>query len=252
MKKIIVFLLFSFLGICMCAESTESDDFSNMLGLGVATITRPYVGVDAETIPTPIIFWKYENFIVEGTKVGYIIAQGDHGGSLDVFIAPRFMGYESDDDPFLNGMRDRDYSLDAGFQVKVNCPYVDDAYFGLSLSTDILSKHDGQEISLFAAKKFRHKYYMIKPKFGLRWQSSNMIDYYYGVEGLEARTGRTAYGADATVNCFFSVDFGVGLSESLRLIGQCGIEALGNEIQDSPLVDENYILSFVLGIAKEF
>ena len=83
-------------------------------------------------------------------------------------------------------------------------------------------------------------------------RSYNFIDYYYGVKSSEARVGRRAYSPDGNINYCGGVDFGVGLSQDWRLMGQFSLEVLGREINASPIVEDEVIFWSVLGVARQF
>lgn len=246
-------LLIIFVLIFACAAHASKDDNQspNVLGLGIFTAASPYKDVDTQTLPIPIASLRNDKFFIEGLEAGYIVAEGDNF-RVDFFVAPRLMGYDADDGASLNGMENRKYSLDGGMRLKLNIPSLDNFYIKTTVASDLLSENDGQEISLSLCKDYKHDYFLITPSIGIKWQSENMVDYYYGVKTIEARTGRNAYFPNAATNYFFNLNLNLGLSKDWILVGIIDFEKLNSEINDSPIVDDDYIVWGVLGIARMF
>jgi len=142
--------------------------------------------------------WENEDFFIRGNKAGKkwegIVSE------LDLYIAPRFMGYDDDDSDELSGMEDRDYSLDVGVQFHWKFQDLE----GLSLSTsfagDALGENEGLEATAELAYFMDFKPLFIKPSIGVQWQSENMVDYYYGVMSSEVTASRGQYSPDSAVN----------------------------------------------------
>ena len=253
MKLKIYFLALSFLLSVQLASAEEADpsDRFNLIGAGVAVSASPYDGDDAHVWGVPIGFWRNEHFFVEGLKGGWIFAEND-AFRADLFLTPRLMGYDADNSSALNGMSNRDFSIDGGAQITWKVPDVKDLTLNLSATTDLMSKHEGQEIALSGQKVFKFDFYQIVPEIGFKWQSSNLVDYYYGVRDSEATANRPAYEPDAAIDPFINVGFYMGLSQEWFLVSRFGYEFLGNEIQDSPIVDKSGLFTGVIGLAKRF
>jgi outer membrane protein len=162
---------------------------------------------------------------------------------------PRFDGYEEENSAALRGMDDRDMTLDGGVAFALRGEW---GVFGASVVTDILGKHDGQEVELSYSKPVRRGKWVISPAAGLRWQSSNLVDYYYGVRTGEVRTGRPAYDANAAVNPFVGLRLLRSLGKRWTLLGAAQYEWFDDEISDSPIVDEDYDISVMAGLLYSF
>ena len=122
-----------------------------------------------------------------------------------------------------------------------------------ALVTDILGKHDGQELELTYSKPMRWDAWSIAPAGGLRWQSRDLTDYYYGVRDGEARLpGRPAYDADGAVNPFVALRAQRPLGRKWSLLGAVQYEWFDDEISDSPIVDESYDITVLAGVLYTF
>ena len=251
MKKALLVILLLIFTCSAYADKNGDKQSPNILGLGVFTAGSPYKDVDTQVLPIPIASLRYDKFFIEGLKVGYIIAE-EVNFRVDFFIAPRLMGYDANEEASLNGMGDRKYSLDGGVQLKLNLPSLDSFYIKTSVVADLLSENEGQEVSFSLCKDYKHDYFLITPSIGVKWQSENMVDYYYGVKTTEVRTGRNAYFPNAATNYFLNLNLNLGLSEDWIMVGIIDFEKLDNDIKASPIVDDDYIVCGVLGIARMF
>jgi outer membrane protein len=199
----------------------------------------------------PIMVWDYKNFYVKGVEAGYHFYKNETL-TLSVMAAPRFMGYSSEDSPDLNGMEDRRMSVDAGLKAELKLPLGEDFMLGAKVLTDAASRHDGQDAELSISKLFRSKYFRLTPSAGARFQSSRMVNYYYGVESNEVRAGRPEYEPGQAVNYFGKVLFSFGISQNWIVVTMVSVEFLGSEIKKSPIVDEDHLLTGVVGLTRRF
>ena len=84
--------------------------------------------------------------------------------------------------------------------------------------------------------------------FGLSWRSENLNNYYYGVRAKEATANRTVYKSGNSVNPYAGVVLDYQLAERWSIFSMFRNEWLGNEITDSPIVDQDSKISLILGL----
>jgi len=218
------------------------------VGAGALIATKPYTDVDEEVSAVPIIVGRYKHFYVDGTSLGYILHEGGESGlEFSMVGKPRFMGYDSDDGAGLTGMEDREWSLDGGLRMVWAHDLFEVSLTGLA---DLLGHHEGQEVSAVISKKFFEG--SLTPRIGVKWQSADMIDYYYGVRSNEVRSGRASYLGDDTVNWVAGVTIAVPMGEAWAFTVDFEYEGLGDEIEDSPIVNDHEVLTHVVGIVYRF
>jgi len=214
------------------------------LGAGALVTTKPYVGVDPRIYPVPLFAYEGKRLYLRGVVGGYRLLM-DGGWSIGPVVQPRFEGYDQDDSSALDGMRDRDWSVDAGLGVSWLTKV---GLFDLSGVTDILDRHRGQEVELTYTIMFQYAGFDLIPSAGMRWKSGNLVDYYYGVRPSEARPGRPAFEGDAALDPFLRLAVRRKLSERWSLLAAAQYEWLDEEITDSPIVDAGYDASFIIGM----
>ncbi|MFC1698731.1 MipA/OmpV family protein [Candidatus Omnitrophota bacterium] len=231
-------------------EVESTDDFSGLiLGMGALYSTSPYEGVDDQVWPVPIILGRYQRFYADGASVGYVFHEMNQPKvDFSAVLAPRLMGYDSEDSDTLAGMEDRDWSLDGGLRARYTNEYFRLTATGL---IDLAGNHEGFEFSTYISKTFFDGF--LTPRFGIKVQSEDLVDYYYGVPASEATATRLEYIGDTTVNIVAGVVLAAPLPwENWVAVATFQYEHLGSEIEDSPIVDEDGIFTYTGGVAYKF
>jgi outer membrane protein len=218
------------------------------VGAGAIVVSKPHAGVEAKTYAIPLFGYEGERLYLRGIVGGYRLFKGERW-SLGPVLRPRFEGYDAADSTTLAGMKDRDASLDAGAEWSWRADW---GLIGVSLVTDVLGKHHGQELELSYTALFPYAGFEFVPSAALRWRSSNLVDYYYGVRAEEAAAGRPAYEPDDTITPLARLMVRRKLSEKWSALGAVQYEWFGSEITDSPIVEDDYIVSFMLGLTYTF
>jgi outer membrane protein len=217
------------------------------IGIGTFSSPRPYVGAENSQIVAPLVEVSYKKFYVQGIQAGYRFF--DTGKfSLDARAGIVFNGLDPDDSDFLEGMNKRRPSIEGGFVFdwKPGKFRLSNAFY-----TDLLGRSYGQQASSDFSRTWTFNRYQwgFTPSVGVVWQSSNFIDYYYGVTEEEARPGRPPFSGHSVVN-FRSSLFGFFfINMRLRLVGLIRVQRLDNEIIDSPIVDQQRGIFGLIGIA---
>ncbi|MEW8560890.1 MAG: MipA/OmpV family protein, partial [Candidatus Thiodiazotropha sp.] len=120
------------------------------------------------------------------------------------------------------------------------------------LLADVSDTSDGQEVILSYAYPFSHGKWSLRPELGISWQSSDLTDYYFGVDADEATARRAVYEADSAVTPFAGIEFEYAFDQRIDLVGGVGVGRLGDEISDSPIVDERNLAGGYLGLSYRF
>ena len=126
--------------------------------------------------------------------------------------------------------------------------------FGVSLAAfaDILDRSDGREARLSLFFPFERGSWSITPSVGASWQDDDLIDYYYGVRPEEELPGRPAYEGESTVNGHVGINLMKRFESGWMFVTFFNLESLGSEISDSPIVDDDFAASGVVGFVYNF
>lgn len=220
------------------------------LGLGAFSSPRPYVGAENSRIVAPLIELSYGRLYVQGIQAGYRLIDSDRF-SVDARAGIVFNGLDPDDSDYLEGMNKRRPTIEGGFVFDWK-----PGKYRLSTSayTDLLGRSYGQQAAVDFSRTWTFNRYRwgLTPSVGVVWQSSNFVDYYYGVTPEEARPGRPPFRGHSVVN-FRSSLFGFFfINMRIRLVGLIRIQRLDNEIFDSPIVDKQRGIFGLVGITYRF
>lgn len=227
------------------SQSKKADGF---VGGGILFVSTPHTGVDPKAYLVPLFGYEGERFYLRGIFGGYRLFKGERW-SLGPVLRPRFEGYDAQDSAALVGMQDRDWSLDAGAEWSW---LADWGLIGVSLVTDVLGRHHGQELELSYTARFSGAGFEFIPSAALRWRTDHLVDYYYGVRAEEATAGRPAYEGDDTITPAVRLAVRRKLSSKWSVLGAAQYEWLGSEITDSPIVEDSSTVSLMLGLTYAF
>lgn len=219
------------------------------VGIGAIASPRPYEGADAAVFPVPVFGVRSGPFFFETIRTGFRVVNTKHW-KTDLLAQARFDGHEEDDSPVLKGMEERRMSADAGVRVQGKWDHVETEFTAV---TDVLSRHEGQELGVSVGRPIKAGGWTITPGVGARWLSDNLADYYYGVELDEATADRPYYEVGSTINPRVEVKFFKPFAQRKWIFtSSVSMEWLGDEIRDSPIVDRSGTLGGFFAFIRTF
>ncbi|MDM8568118.1 MipA/OmpV family protein [Thiotrichales bacterium HSG1] len=249
--QFISMFILGFIPILLATPYQKVDEgWHGIAGARMGLREEPYKNVNTKILLLPYLVMRRGNFFVDGIKIGYRVVEGA-SGSFDLIMAPRLDGFNADDSYILNGMEDRPFTVDAGIDVVWKRGLFD---FNLSVLNDVVHKSEGREVTASISHTYilTVKKLILTPDIGLKWQSENLVNYYYGVDSTQARANRPTYSGESTMNYTASLDVIYSLSKRSNLFIAVEYESLGDDIYDSPLVDKEQIISFLFGYGWQF
>ena len=220
------------------------------LGLGVISSPRPYVGAKNSVLPIPLVELYYKKFYAQGIRAGFhLFEKGDL--TLDIRARVVFAGLDPEDSPALEGMAERKSSVEGGFALdwKPGKYLLSGTAF-----TDLLGRSGGQQAGLDLSRTWTFARYRwgLTPSVGVVWQSSDLVDYYFGVSPEEARPGRPPFRGYSALNFRASVLAFYRLTTRVNFVGLIRVQRLDNEISSSPIVDKPRGYFGLLGVNYTF
>jgi outer membrane protein len=245
----LLFLIFIWSNSSFAANSTADERKATLvLGLGSAISTNPYRGADRKVLALPLLAYEGERFFARGTNVGYHLVK-QNNLTLSLLSSYRMAGYDSDDSDFLRGMADREGALEAGLQVVLATSF---GQFSATLLSDVLDEHNGHEAKLIFSKRFPFRRFSVSPFVSAIWQSSQLVNYYYGVRSIEASITRPAYQVDSSVLVQSGLMANYLFREHWSLSGRIAVTRLADDISNSPIVEDDLVTSAFAGIGYKF
>jgi outer membrane protein len=163
---------------------------------------------------------EWGHFYFKGVEAGWSF---DEIGGFDISAGLRadFTFWDADDSDYLDGMKDRNATAQAGVSVSHKLPGGFEA--GLGFWHDVLDVHGGWDVELALSYPiFISRKLMLEPSLGIDLVSEKKARYYYGVFDDEARADRPAYdpgagwlaGADLTLRYLRSETSSIFLSSA--------------------------------------
>lgn len=230
-------------------RASSQKEFSFAIGGGLIASPRPYVGAKSRVFPIPSIELEYKRWFFQGIRGGYgIVRSGRFTANL--YAQARFSGLELDSSPFLQGMEERNKSMDAGFELVYRGRPLG---FRVNYLADALGRSNGQEATVLATSGVPlGRLGIILVGIGPRWLSQNHVDYYYGVRANEIALSRPAYSGKATWNFDINITSIINLSSKWRVLAIVNREGFGSGIKDSPIVDKNSSYTLVTSLSYKF
>jgi outer membrane protein len=163
-------------------------------------------------------------------------------GDDQELIAPSFRDVPERD------LRNRRMAGLGGFEYSLTTDFVD---LQLQYVSDFTGIHHGDEVRVALAKNWATGRHRILTSVGAIWQSSDVVNYYYGVTLPEADL-RGTYASDAAVTPIARFDWTYQLTERWDLRFLANYRQLPDEIAASPLINDNKVITVFIGGVYHF
>ena len=194
--------------------------------------------------------WSPSNFFINVNSFATVAKEGDEKEELPVIdsdnnsglIAPTFNDAQALDP------RDRHTAGMGGLEYFLYTPLVDVQLVYLS---DFTAVHYGEEARISLGKYWASGRHHVSTSVGAIWQSSEIINYYYGVTPPEADE-RGPYTTDAAWTPLVSVDWNYQLTERWDVRFLANYRQLPDEIAASPLINDNKVITVFIGGVYHF
>ena len=228
----------------------------NHIGVGLNLTSSPqiYQALDDHARAGVHLQYRGERFNITQESLSYrFLNRGNF--HIEALAKSESRGFDIEDNKALEGMNDRDDSLDFGLRTGYKTAY---GVLTLDATTDISDTHKGHEADL----RFGPDFYSESPagnsSFGLglvagvKWQSDEVVDYYYGVKDKEATATRAAYKGKAAATPYIGLDGKANITKKITLTGSVLYMDQPNEITGSPLVDDGHDVAVNAGLTYWF
>jgi outer membrane protein len=217
---------------------------------GLMTIVRdtPYAQADNDTLVVPLIQYEGERAYFRGLSLGWRLQQ-EGPVQVDLIARARLDGFEAKDSPVFEGMATRQRSVEVGASASTA---LGPGRIEFAAFTDAMARSGGQELDLMWRGDFRRGPLRLQPEAGLRWQSSDLVDYYFGVRPEEAIAGRPAYRAGSALVPRLALSGLMPLSGNWSVFARLSVDRLPSSIEDSPLVDRASERRAFIGLLRSF
>ncbi|MCO6412230.1 MAG: MipA/OmpV family protein [Thiogranum sp.] len=226
-------------------------DFTGMIGLG-ALVRPEYIGSDNnETKAVPLINLNYRDIAyIKFNRAGLWFWKPEETGlRFGALVKPR-TGWRSNDGSRLSGMDTRGDSLEAGLNVawRFDRAAVEAAYL-----TDMSDESDGDSAFVNVSYSFvDSSQWQVRGQIGFEYLDDDVTGYYWGVPAAEATATRPVYSPDEAWNTSVGLIATYHLTDSWALMGGAVHTMLGDEIADSPILEEDSATTAFAGAVWKF
>lgn len=229
-------------------NAQANDELHVGLGVGVGVSQSIYKGIDTETDALPMLNVEYGNFYLEGLEAGYDFLESDNY-RVSIAVAGDSLNGERTDSNQLADMGD----VDSGVNLKVSGEmFTDFGLLGASIAQDVSDEHEGTEVSLSLGLPLDFDRLELMPAVHATWMSDDLVNHYYGVTSKQARPGRSVYNADAGWRYGVELMAFYPLTQQWSVTGGVSAEWFGDEVKNSPIVDDDSAVSGFLGVQYHF
>ncbi len=239
-------LIFALLFLTLNAQE---DKQKLTIGFGPYIQTQPYENVDDILLPSPVIFYDDGLFYIRWSRAGiYFLGdkQDDYAWGFSITTQPRTYGYEKDE---IKGMDERETTWEGGLAFSAK---TDKAYIEIMALTDVMDRYDSWILKTEAGYDFQFGKLSLYPSLILIYQSSDFLNYYYGVKKEEELGLRKEYipnnGFLLGAQTYIKYPFTNELSALINIRA----DRLSKEVTDSPIVTEDYIYSGLVSLIYTF
>lgn len=214
------------------------------LGLAATARQSPFVGGDTGVSATFATVDR-DGFDISGPTWSFSKTDTQHlyvGAGLDEW------DHERGDSPQLNDMNglDRAINLRVGVAWKLFSGVVN-----AEVGKDVAA-HEGAQAHLRYTANSLTEQLGLRPYVEGQWLSSDLTDYYVGVDANEVKAGRPAYQADDALALKAGVKLEKPLSAQWTLVGGVDATHYGAEITDSPIVEKGTVWGGKLGLSYKW
>lgn len=220
-------------------------DHEFQIGLAAATSQSIYLGGESQTKLFPAIDYQYKRFYFQAGDIGFNLID-EKKWEVDFGIGIDLIGdIDRGDSPLLTNLPELSLPLNAFLSAQYTSPI---GLFKVKHNYEINNKHNGNSSSInYSAPIFKGKW-LIMPQISYEHYSSEIVNYFFGVDPTDASATIPAYQA-GSANAFNIGVLGLfQINEKWSFVSNVSNEFAGDEISDSPIVEADSRLSVFAGV----
>lgn len=247
MRYLFIFLLL------LASLNAEEKKQKVTIGAGPYIQSQPYKNVSDIIIPSPVIFFDNGLLYIRWSRAGiYFLGEknDDYAWGFSITGQPRPNNYKASDSKILTGMSDKKSSVEAGlaFSATMNDSYIESMFL-----TDILDRYESWIFKTEIGHDFELGNFSFYPSLIFIYQSSDFLNYYYGVSKEESiSSSHNEYNANNGWQTGIQTYIKYPLTDKLSTLVNMRVDILSSEATQSPIVQDNYIYSGLVSIIYTF
>lgn len=246
------------LPVILCFPAAQAESEKGQFGIGLSTSNRLsfYEDDSGDHVIEvhPHLQYRGDRFNILGDTMAYNFSNAPNL-RMEVIGKLENRGYDGGKVDSLKGMADRDASVDVGGRMAL---HTDMGLFSIDATTDASGTHKGHAVDLrFGPDLYKQKWngsreLSVGMLAGVKWESDEVVNYYYGVRDSEATASRAAYQGKAAITPYLGLDAQLSLTPHITLEGNILYRKNPDEITDSPIVDDSQSVEANVGLTYWF
>jgi outer membrane protein len=149
----------------------------------------------------------------------------------------------------LDRLHDRNIAGLAGVEYSLELGAIS---LGFQALQDISGVHEGHELRAAASRTFTTGEQSAALTVGAEWKDAKTLNYFFGVRESEVDNAAAAYSVGDDLSYYLKIDWRMRLSTHWELRGIVHHRRFGNEVKDSPIVDEDSTTAAFIGGVYHF
>ncbi|MCX8955893.1 MipA/OmpV family protein [Erwinia psidii] len=226
---------------------------ANPLSLGASVIysQSPYKGGEGRYFPLPIINYEGDSVYFRSVQAGYYLWK-DRQDQLSLTVMGSPQGFDTDhtDDNQLKKLDNRHMTLMAGLDYR---HIADWGMVRTSLVGDALGNSNGYQWDVAWLYRFQMGNFSLTPGLGVVYSSAKQNNYYYGISKQESRRSSLAsYDAGDSWDPYLEMTASWSLTPRWNATLSGRYTHPGSAVKDSPMVNNDFLLSVWTGVSYTF
>ena len=236
-------------GLLDWIRNYDMNDYS--LGVAVSSSQNPFIGGENSVIAYPYLTSFTHSSMTDGW---FLIRDGGYGlrwitdndWELGVIARVETLGLGNSDAEELIGVADRKWAIEAG-------PTIGYRRWPIHINwthwAEVTGRHGGFSSTVALSYPMQFDWGFVVPRIDAIYDSSEHTRYYYSVSDAEATPTRPAYTPGSSWSTEAQVRIGYAIANKWLLSATVGVEMLGSEITDSPIVGRDQSWFGNIGLA---
>ena len=248
-KFILILTLFTGCAISQPVPDSPPKEHELQLGLAMVNSQSIYLGGENQTKIFPAIDYQYKRFYFQAGDLGFNLID-EKKWEVDFGLGVNLIGdTERGDSQALKNLPDLSLPLNAFLSAQYITPI---GLFKIKHNHEINNKHNGNSSSIsYSAPIFKGKW-LILPQVSYDYYSAEVVNYFFGINPIDATSEIPTYQTGSANTVSLSVLALFEMNDKWSFVSNIKNEFVGDEISDSPIVDDDQRLSIFAGFLYKF
>lgn len=238
------FLIFSFNTIAQPVPDSPPDEHELQIGLAGVASDSVYVGGKTQSRVFPAIDYQYKRFYFQAGDIGFNLID-NKSWEVNAGVGFNLAGdIDRGESRLLENLPELSFPISAFVSAQYKTKI---GLFTVKHDFEVNNKHDGNSSSLsYSAPIFKNNW-LFMPRLSYEHHSEEVVNYFYGINAADATAEFAAYETGSVNNFQVSVLALRQINEKWSFVGNLQQEFYGDEISNSPIVDDDKRLSVFAG-----